>query len=148
MSYHAKVVRSTRVENEGVGHRAALLVALSAPILLAAALPVIVHTLREHFIPHFYIICPLLTFTGIPCPFCGLTRSLLCLLHGEVAQAFWYHPFGPIVWGGIALFAIWTLVSLMFRRNFALKISRQVKPKILLAIVFLIWIGNVFLGHH
>jgi hypothetical protein len=148
MGYHAKIVGFTKIENEAAGHRTALLVALSAPILLAIALPVIVHTLREHFIPQFYIICPLLTFTGIPCPFCGLTRSLLCLLHGEVAQAFWYHPFGPVVWGGTALFAIWTLGSFMFQHNFALKISRRVRPKVLLAIVFVVWVGNVFLGHH
>jgi hypothetical protein len=148
MGYHAKVVRFTKIENEGAGHRAALLMALSAPILLAIALPVIVHALREHFVPHFYIICPLLTFTGIPCPFCGLTRSLLCLLHGEVAQAFWYHPFGPVVWGGTALFAIRTLVSLMYQHNITLRIPRRLKPMSLLVIVLLIWAGNVFLGHH
>src|SRR3972149_2262823 len=104
MRHHTKIIGFVKIENDETRRRAVLLVALLSPILLAGALPVIVHTIRESLVPRFYIFCPLLTYTGIPCPFCGLTRSLLCLLHGDVAQAFWYHPLGPVVWGGTALF--------------------------------------------
>ena len=36
--------------------------------------------------------CPLRTFTGIPCPFCGMTRGVTALVHGHVSAAFTYNP--------------------------------------------------------
>ncbi|MBN2290073.1 MAG: DUF2752 domain-containing protein [Candidatus Glassbacteria bacterium] len=37
-------------------------------------------------------------FTGLPCPFCGLTRSLLEISHGRLTSALDYHLFGPLVY--------------------------------------------------
>jgi hypothetical protein len=42
-------------------------------------------------------LCPFRAATGMPCPGCGLTRSLSCTLHGELAAAWDHHPFGPIL---------------------------------------------------
>jgi Protein of unknown function (DUF2752) len=36
--------------------------------------------------------CPLRTVTGIPCPFCGMTRGVTSLVHGHVSAAFSYNP--------------------------------------------------------
>lgn len=36
--------------------------------------------------------CPLKFFTGVPCPFCGLTRSCLLLFHGDVWIALQTNP--------------------------------------------------------
>lgn len=36
--------------------------------------------------------CPLRTVTGIPCPFCGMTRGVTALVHGHVSAAFGYNP--------------------------------------------------------
>jgi hypothetical protein len=36
--------------------------------------------------------CPLRTLTGIPCPFCGMTRGVTSLVHGQVTAAFTYNP--------------------------------------------------------
>ncbi|MDR1801653.1 MAG: DUF2752 domain-containing protein [Lachnospiraceae bacterium] len=38
-------------------------------------------------------LCPVYTFTGIPCPGCGLTRAGKLLLHGDLDGAFHMHPF-------------------------------------------------------
>ena len=54
------------------------------------------------------ILCPVRYVTGVPCPFCGMTRAWLAALRGDVAAALRFHPLfllGPplllaAVWGG------------------------------------------------
>src|SRR5258708_6029876 len=38
--------------------------------------------------------CLFRLFTGVPCPGCGLTRSLSALWHGNFLLSFRYHPLG------------------------------------------------------
>ena len=40
-----------------------------------------------------YTICPLVLFTGYPCPGCGMTRAMFCLLQFDFAGAWKMHPF-------------------------------------------------------
>lgn len=41
--------------------------------------------------------CWFYRFTGLPCAGCGLTRSVVLLVHGRFGSALAMHPFGPIV---------------------------------------------------
>ena len=41
-------------------------------------------------------LCPIKALTHIPCPGCGISRSLVCTAHGELARAFVLHPLGPV----------------------------------------------------
>lgn len=41
-------------------------------------------------------LCGFLWLTGRPCPFCGMTRALVCLLKGDVALALSFHPLSPL----------------------------------------------------
>lgn len=43
--------------------------------------------------------------TGLPCPGCGMTRAIVALLHGDLAQAFTHHPLG------VPVAAIWLLLA-------------------------------------
>ena len=36
--------------------------------------------------------------TGLPCPGCGLTRSIIALSHAQWLQAWRYHPFGFVAY--------------------------------------------------
>jgi hypothetical protein len=36
--------------------------------------------------------CPLRALTGIPCPFCGMTRGVIEAVHGHVVDSFLYNP--------------------------------------------------------
>jgi hypothetical protein len=144
-----RIIGIEKINNEQARRRRLILLwVLASPISLAVALPVIVHAVREYIVPQFYIICPFLTVTGFPCPFCGLTRSLLSLLAGEFAQAFWYHPIGPIVWGGMALFVSSSFVLLVFRRRAELRIPGDLRAASVVTGVLLVWIMNILLGHH
>lgn len=51
----------------------------------------------------FHASCPTVIMTGIPCPGCGLTRSVLFLLTGQVERAFVIHPLG-IFWLTLLLY--------------------------------------------
>lgn len=56
--------------------------------------------------------CPLRQFTGLPCPACFLTRSLLAGLRGDWAVSLHWHPLGlPLLLGAglvtAALLAGW-----------------------------------------
>lgn len=41
----------------------------------------------------FYSICPMVSFTGFPCPACGLTRAGFAVLRLDFAGAWRMHPF-------------------------------------------------------
>jgi hypothetical protein len=41
--------------------------------------------------------CPFRLVTGLPCPFCGLTHSLLALGGGDIHSSVRFSPLGPLV---------------------------------------------------
>lgn len=43
-------------------------------------------------------ICWFKAYFELPCPGCGLTRSVTCISHLQFGKAVSYHPFGPIVY--------------------------------------------------
>ena len=43
------------------------------------------------------ILCPLRAATGVPCPYCGLTRSITATATGDLAGAVELNPAGPAV---------------------------------------------------
>lgn len=40
--------------------------------------------------------CPARLIVGVPCPFCGMTRAFMSILHGNIADSFYYHPLWPV----------------------------------------------------
>lgn len=59
--------------------------------------------------------CAFREATGLPCPTCGLSRSVVLSLHGEFARAWTIAPAGPVAVAGIALFAAAMLVLAMLQ---------------------------------
>lgn len=43
------------------------------------------------------VLCPFYLLTDIPCPACGLTRSMSSLLHLEISKSLQFHPLGSLV---------------------------------------------------
>ena len=56
--------------------------------------------------------------TGLPCPGCGMTRSLSCGIRGMFVESWNYHPMGLLV---LALFAM-TAAQSIFPRQVRLKL--------------------------
>jgi Protein of unknown function (DUF2752) len=77
------VVEFTHVQGRNVRIVAVGLVAVAAvwPILPA----------------HPPLACPLRSATGIPCPFCGMTRAVVAAAHGDVVGSLRFNPAGILV---------------------------------------------------
>jgi hypothetical protein len=58
------------------------------------------------------VLCPLRRATGVPCPFCGMTRAVTAAVHGDIGASLFFNPGGLVV---IAL-AILLLVAWRWRR--------------------------------
>ncbi|WP_448560684.1 DUF2752 domain-containing protein [Trichothermofontia sp.] len=59
------------------------------------------------------LVCPLRHWTGIPCPTCGMTRSLMAVVRGEWDQAFIHHLFGPFLFIGLILCVMHWVIELL-----------------------------------
>ena len=46
---------------------------------------------------HLPLTCPLRATTGIPCPFCGMTRACVAAVHGHLGRSLAFNPGGVIV---------------------------------------------------
>jgi len=55
-------------------------------------------------------VCALRSRYGLPCPTCGLTRSVVMSLHGEFGRAWRMAPVGPVAVGGLVALAVAMLV--------------------------------------
>ena len=53
---------------------------------------------------------------GIPCPQCGMTRSWIWLVRGEIARAFTYNPAGAILFLWIFTGGVIGMVRLLLKR--------------------------------
>jgi hypothetical protein len=59
-------------------------------------------------------ICMFRSVTGIPCPGCGLLRSMVSAMHGDVAKSLEYHRLGLITLVYVALQFLFRLAVLLF----------------------------------
>jgi hypothetical protein len=61
-------------------------------------------------------VCELRARYGLPCPTCGLTRSVILTLHGEIARASAVNPSGPVFAFGILAIGTALLLLPLFPR--------------------------------
>ena len=98
-----------RLSNHGVKVRLIKLSFFSLPISAA-----FFYSYTDYSSP---LLCPLRAFTGIICPGCGMTRSFLSLVQGDLWKAFSYHLFGPILFFFFLLAAIHLFLEIISQRK-------------------------------
>lgn len=60
------------------------------------------------------VLCPFRALTGLPCPGCGLTRSWVYLMHGDIGSSLASNWFGPLL-----IIAVIALVVVSVRARLA-----------------------------
>jgi hypothetical protein len=58
------------------------------------------------------VLCPLRAVTGVPCPFCGTTRGIVALVHGDIGGALLLNP-GAVV---LVVAAVLLVIGVVRRR--------------------------------
>jgi hypothetical protein len=86
---------------------------------------------------HPQLLCPLRTATGIPCPFCGMTRSVVAAVHGDIVASLRFNPGGII----ILLFAVVLLARPSLLR--AIGARFQLAAWMLLPVGIALWVYNI-----
>ena len=62
---------------------------------------------------HGPTVCLIKSLTGVPCPSCGSTRSMISIFKGEFALAFNYNPIGYILTIFLILGPLWIIKDLL-----------------------------------
>jgi hypothetical protein len=105
--------------------------------------------------PHQSVsICLFKNVTGIACPSCGVTRSVLFVLHGNIKQAVLLNPLGLLTAALMAILPFWLLYDLVFKKDSlhqtylrtesVLKKKQVAIPLIILLLVN--WSWNIYKG--
>src|SRR5690554_3156554 len=58
-------------------------------------------------------VCIIKLTTGIPCPSCGSTRSVISLLEGRILDALYWNPLGIILAILLVVLPVWVIIDLI-----------------------------------
>src|SRR5688572_25327463 len=62
--------------------------------------------------------------TGLPCPSCGSTRSVISLVNGDFGNAFMINPLGFVIMFFLLIIPAWMIIDCIFRKNSLFTIYR------------------------
>jgi hypothetical protein len=91
-------------------------------------------------------VCWFKSLYDLPCPGCGLTRSVTCISHLEFAKAWTYHPFGPLLYALFVANAALLVVPKAKReslKRFMSRGERWLKPAYLAIVLSFLTFGVV-----
>jgi hypothetical protein len=125
---------------------AALLASLAAARVLAEASPAAVRV-AGHELP---VVCPSRLLFGVNCPGCGMTRSVLLTLGGDLRGALSVNPAGPFLVVALILIAAQLLFAARSDEGGA-SVRRRLLPwasaygAVVVSVMLIQWAGG--LGH-
>lgn len=99
-------------------------------------------------------LCFFKTVTGLPCPACGSTRSVLSLFNGNFSEALKINPLGFIIAAILMITPVWLLYDLTCGRstlyNSYLEAERILRRRLiaapLIVILLINWAWNIAKG--
>jgi Protein of unknown function (DUF2752) len=100
-------------------------------------------------------VCLFKEITGLPCPSCGTTRSLVLLMHGEFRESLMMNPFGMLLAVALIVIPLWVVADTLsnsesFYRRYVQMEQLLMHNKLLavcaVVIVALNWAWNITKG--
>jgi hypothetical protein len=66
---------------------------------------------------HNFTVCIFKNVTGVPCPSCGITRSLVQLVHGNILEAIYVNPLGLLAALFLLIAPCWLLADIFNKKE-------------------------------
>ncbi|MFN2395938.1 MAG: DUF2752 domain-containing protein [Bacteroidales bacterium] len=96
--------------------------------------------------------CLMRDITGVPCPSCGITRSVTTLAQGQLAEALWWNPLGLLMFASMITFPAWIFYDVIRRKDtfyeFFIRVENifRNRPVAIIAIILVLinWVWNLF----
>ena len=89
-------------------------------------------------------LCLFKRLTHLPCPTCGFTRGVLCLLHGQLSQCWLCNP---LLFSILGLFFAAAVVRLLFAQGVRIHLThteRTIAWVLVIAVLFTNWAYVIF----
>ncbi len=99
-------------------------------------------------------VCLIRKLSGIPCPSCGSTRSILALLNGNPAQAWAFNPLGFLLLLILLISPIWIIADVLMKseslHRFYLRVEKLLQNRMvavpMVVLILLNWLWNISKG--
>lgn len=62
-------------------------------------------------------VCLFKYLTNIPCPSCGSSSSVMAIIRGDIYEAFYYNPFGFLIFAIMVITPVWITGDLLLNRS-------------------------------
>ena len=98
--------------------------------------------------------CIIKSISGVPCPSCGSTRSVISILNGDYLESIMYNPFGPVLLLIMLFLSVILIRDGLFSKRTTADLYRSAEQKIknkyiavpLTMAVFFNWMWNIYKG--
>lgn len=97
-------------------------------------------------------LCPFKWITKLPCPSCGSTRSVECILNGHYVDAFYTNPLGYLDLAIMLILPFWLFLDIFHQKSslyhFYVYMEAKIKKPFigipLILLIVLNWIWNIY----
>lgn len=101
---------------------------------------------------HAPSVCIIKTITGVPCPSCGATRSVMSIFHGHFTEAFFWNPLGFLLATILVLVPIVLLYDKYYHKQSLLIIYQKTEQTLrnkkvyipLILMIIINWAWNIY----